>query len=126
MSRVVWLLVLAGSLLAVPRRVDACSCVERSSCQRYASSSAVFVADVLGVAEPVTPGPKTTRMRVVRTYKGGPAVGETVTVTMPRGSTASCSLDVAAGKRYVIFGGGDRSVYSTSFCHGSYPLRLDE
>jgi hypothetical protein len=127
MSRAFWPLVLSLVVLsAIPERADACSCVPMSSCQRYASSSTVFVADVLDVAEPVTPGPKTTRMRVVRVYKGGPTVGETVTVTMPRGSSASCSLDVAAGKRYVIFGGGEKGVYSTGLCHGSYSLKPDD
>jgi hypothetical protein len=117
--------VLVVALLALPRLADACSCVPMSSCQRYAFVSSVFVADVLDVAEPVTPGPKTTRMRVVRAYKGGSAVGETVTVTMPRGSSASCSLDVAPGKRYVIFAAGEKGVYSTGLCHGSYSLQLD-
>ncbi len=112
-------------VLVIPRLADACSCVRMSSCQQFASVSAAFVADVLEVTEPATPGPKTTRMRVVRAYKGGPTVGETVTVTMPRGSSASCSLDVAAGKRYVILAGGAAGVYSTSMCHGSYSLEAD-
>ncbi len=117
--------VLVLALVIVPRLADACSCVPMSSCQRYASVTSVFVADVLEVAEPVTPGPKTARMRVVRAYKGGSTVGETVTVTMPRGSSASCSLDVAPGRRYVIFSGGEKGVYSTSLCHGSYSLQAD-
>ncbi len=112
------LLVLAG----FPRLADACSCVRSSSCQRYAGVPVAFVGDVLEVAQPATAGPKSVQMRVVRAYKGGPKVDETVTVTMPRGTSASCSLDVAAGRRYVILAGGEKGVYSTSLCHGSYPL----
>lgn len=125
MSRVVWLFVLSGAALAVPRLAEACSCIPMSSCQRYASVTSVFAADVLEVAEPASQvqGPKTTRMRVVRSYKGGAPVGETVTVTMPRGSSASCSLDVAVGKRYVIFGGGGKDGYSTGLCYGSFSLK---
>jgi hypothetical protein len=108
-----------------PRLADACTCVPMSSCQRYASATAVFVADVVEVAALVTPGPKTTRMRVVRAYKGGSAAGDTVTVTLPRGSAAGCSLDVVPGKRVVIFGAGEKGVYSTSICHGSYSLEPD-
>ena len=44
---------------------------------------------------------------------------------MPRGSSASCSLDVDAGDRYVIHAGGGADGYSTSLCQGSYGLKKD-
>jgi hypothetical protein len=118
-------IVLGVSLLAGPRLADACSCVDSSSCQRYAMATAVFVGDVVDVQQ-LTTGPKSVRMRVIHVYKGPGTAGETVTVTMPRGSSASCSLDVAPGKRYVVHGGHKDGSYSTSLCQGSYPLKPDE
>jgi hypothetical protein len=117
--------VLVLVLAAVPRLADACSCVPMSSCQRFASAEAVFVADVIDVAEGAT-GPKRARMRVLRTYKGTAKTGDELTVTMPRGSSASCSLDVYAGARYVIHAGARADGYSTSLCQGSYGLKKDD
>ena len=108
-------------LVAIPRLADACSCVESSSCQRFASAGAVFVADVIDVTEGAS-GPKRSRMRVVRAYKGPAKAGDEVTVTMPRGTSASCSLDVDAGDRYLIHAGTGADGYSTSMCQGSHPL----
>jgi hypothetical protein len=119
------LLLLCLFLIVAPRVADACSCIESSSCQRYAGASAVFVADVVDVLEAAT-GPKTVRFRVTHAYKGSAKAGATVTVTMPRGSSASCSLDVAPGKRYVILAGEHEGTYSTSLCQGSYPLKPDD
>lgn len=114
--------VLVVVLTAVPKLADACSCVLRSSCQLFASAQAVFVADVLDVTEGAT-GPKRSRMRVVRAYKGTANAGAVVTVTMPRGGSASCSLDVKAGDRYVIHADAGADGYSTSLCQGSYALK---
>jgi hypothetical protein len=125
MSRFLFPAILLLVLAAFPRLTDACSCVSMSSCQRFASSSAVFVADVIDVTAGAT-GPKRSRMRVVRTYKGTAKPGDEVTVTMPRGSSASCSLDVDAGDRYVIHAGTGADGYSTSLCQGSYGLKKDD
>lgn len=119
------LLLVLLPLLALPRLADACSCVPMSSCQRFASADAVFVADVIDVTEGAT-GPKRSRMRVVRAYKGTVKAGDEVTVTMPRGSSASCSLDVDAGDRYLIHAGADADRYSTSMCQGSHGLKKDD
>ena len=96
-----------------------------SSCQLFASAGAVFVADVIDVTESAA-GPKRSRMRVVRAYKGTAKAGDEVTVAMPRGSSASCSLDVDAGDRYVIHAGRGADGYSTSLCQGSYRLKKDD
>jgi hypothetical protein len=125
MVRAPLLLVLPVALLAVPRSADACSCVRMSSCQQYASSPAVFAADVVDVVEGAT-GPKTVRMRVVRSYKGTAKAGEEVTVRMPRGTSASCSLDADPGDRYVIHAGVGSEGFSTSLCQGSYGLKKED
>ena len=117
--------VLVLALLALPRLADACSCVERSSCQLFASADAVFVADVIDATEGAT-GPKRSRMRVVRAYKGTAKAGDEVTVTMPRGTSASCSLDVDAGDRYLIHADAGADGYSTSMCAGSHGLKATD
>ena len=97
-------------VLAFPRLADACWCVQRSTCQLFASADAVFVADVIDATEGAT-GPKRSRMRVVRAYKGTAKAGDEVTVTMPRGTSASCSLDVNAGDCYQIDAGAGADGY---------------
>ena len=65
-------------------------------------------------------------MRVVRSYKGTAKAGEEVAVLMPRGTSASCSLDVDPGDRYVIHAGAGADGFSTSMCHGSYGLKKED
>ena len=125
MSRFLVPSILLVVLAAFPRLADACSCVQRSTCQLFASADAVFVADVIDATEGAT-GPKRSRMRVVRAYKGTAKVGDEVTVTMPRGTSASCSLDVNAGDRYLIHAGAGADGYSTSMCDGSHGLKKDD
>lgn len=108
-------------LLTTARDAGACSCIHTSTCQRFARAGTVFAGDVLEVTES-TPA-KVARMRVTRAYKGSLAVGATIDVRMPRGSSASCSLDVRQGDRYVIYGAGGAGGVSTSLCQGSFGLR---
>lgn len=115
--------VLACAFAAVPRLVEACSCVSMSPCQLYASAGAVFAGEVIDVVEPPVKGAKVARLKVLRSYKGDARVGETVTLSLPRGSSASCSLDTKPGDRYVVHGGGAAGQYGSSLCQGSYGLR---
>jgi hypothetical protein len=109
------------AVVALPSAVDACSCVSSSSCQRFAMSGVVFAGEVVDVKDAATN--KVARLKVIRSYKGDAVAGETVTLTLPRGSSASCSLDVDPGDRYVIHGGRKAGQYSSSLCAGSYGLR---
>jgi hypothetical protein len=119
--RVLLLIVLAGLFAAAPRSADACSCMARSLCQQVAAADAVFVGDVLDVVEPAS-GPKLVRVRVVRPYKGPREAHETVTVEMPRGSSASCSLDVVVGARVAVFATLREGALTTNLCAGSHRL----
>jgi hypothetical protein len=112
-------------VLVVPRLADACSCLAASPCRQYATAGAVFAGDVLEVTagpESGRPTPKIARLRVVRAYKGPMRVGQVVAVEMPGGSSASCSLDIAKGSRYVIYGGLESGRVTTNLCRGSYAL----
>ena len=117
--RVLLSLVVAGLFIAAPLSADACSCMAASPCQQVAAADAVFVGDVLEVAEPGS-GRKLVTMRVVRGHKGTPKADETVTVAMPRGSSASCSLDAVVGARLVIFATVRDGTLSTNLCSGSH------
>lgn len=108
--------------VAVPEDAAGCSCGAFSACQTYARARAVFVAEVLDVTDDATADRKTARMRVIRSYKGDAAAGQTVTVVTLSGTAASCSLDLDAGDRYVLFAGGAEGRYGSTLCHGSYPL----
>jgi hypothetical protein len=112
------------ALVAVPRLADACSCMFSSPCQTYASADAVFAGDVVEVAEADTTGrgPKIVQLRVARAYKGSAAVGDVVTVEMPGGSSASCSLDITPGSRVLIYGGVKNGSFTTNLCRGSHAL----
>jgi hypothetical protein len=117
-----WLwLVLAGLFVCAPRPADACSCLAASACQQVAAADAVFVGDVLEVVEPRS-GRKLVTMRVVSGHKGSPKADATVTVAMPRGSSASCSLDAMVGARFVIFATVRDGVFSTNLCSGSHRI----
>lgn len=116
-------LVLLLAVVAAPRLAEACTCVLRSSCQHFAAATAVFAGEVLDVAEGAS-GPKVARMRVLRAYKGVQA-DAALTVTMPRGTSGSCSLDVVAGTRYVIYADTGNGKVSTGLCQGSYRLEGD-
>ena len=115
------LLTLLLAVLALPRLADACSCVALLPSERYAKADAVFLGDVVEVTE--VPRRKTVTLTVTRAYKGGMKAGETVTVVMPGGSSASCSLDVAKGARLVIYGRMDAGTVRTNLCQGSYRLQ---
>jgi hypothetical protein len=62
------------------------------------------------------------RLKVIRSYKGDAVAGETVTLTLPRGSSASCSLDAMVGARFVIFATVRDGVFSTNLCSGSHRI----
>ncbi len=111
--------VLAGLFVAAPRSVDACSCLATSACQQVAAAEAVFVGDVLDVTEPGT-GRKVVRLRVVRSHKGSPKPDQVVTVTLPPGSSASCSLDAVVGARFVMFATMRDGALATNLCAGSH------
>ena len=121
MSRV-WLSIVfvVVAVAAVTRPAEACSCVAQTPAEIYERADAAFVGDVVEVAEAARR--KTVTVRVVRAYKGGVKDGETVTVTMPGGSSASCSLDLAAKARVVIFASATEGRLSTNLCQGSYQL----
>jgi|SRR5688500_12944571 hypothetical protein len=112
------------ALVALPRVADACSCMFSSPCRTYASADAVFAGDVVEVAEADATGrgPKIVQLRVARAYKGSAAVGDVVTVEMPGGSSASCSLDVTPGSRVLIYGGVKDGGFTTNLCRGSHAL----
>jgi hypothetical protein len=116
------------ALLVVPRAADACSCMFSSPCRTYASADAVFAGDVLEVTEgPVDgpPRPKLALLRVGRAFKGAAGVGQVVTVEMPGGSSASCSLDIIPGSRVVIYSSVKAGRFFTSLCQGSYSLEAE-
>ena len=119
MRRIVLLFVIAAWLAGVPR-AEACSCVALSPRQLYDQADAVLAGDVLEVAE--TPRRKTVRVRVTRAYKGTFKAGATVSVRLPGGSSASCSLDLVRGGRIVVFGRAAEGGISTNLCQGSYQL----
>ena len=123
MRMLLWL-VLAGLFVSSPRSVEACSCMARSPCQLLAAADAVFVADVLDVAESGS-GRKLVTMWVVRGHKGSPNADEVVVVAMPRGSSASCSLEAIVGARFVIFATVRDGGFSTNLCSGSHGVAPD-
>jgi hypothetical protein len=123
--RVVLSLVVGGLLVAAPRAADACSCMASSPCAQVAAADAVFVGEVLEVAEP-DGGRKKVTLRVLRSDKGTATANEVVTVVMPRGSSASCSLDARVGTRFAIFGTLRDGVLSTNLCAGSYGIAPGE
>ncbi len=106
---------------AAARDADACSCIQQSPCQVYGGADAVFVGEIAAVES--GPREKVARIRLTHVYKGAAKTGETVAVRMGPGSSASCSLDVAVGQRWVMFAGTANGGFSTGFCHGSYRLR---
>jgi hypothetical protein len=112
------LLVIAAVVL--PRPAEACSCVAQTPAEIYERADAVFVGDVIEVA--ATPRRKTVTLRIVRAYKGAVTDGETVKVTLPGGTSASCSLDFAPRARAVIFARATDGRLSTNLCQGSYQL----
>jgi hypothetical protein len=99
----------------------ACSCIRQSPCQVFAGADAVFVGEIAAVES--GPREKVARVRVAHVYKGAAKTGQTVDVRMGPGSSASCSLDVAVGQRWVMFAGTANGWFSTGLCHGSYGLR---
>ena len=117
MRRVVVLALLA--VVATVREADACTCAVSSFCRVYAASDAVFSGTVLDVREPER-GPKVARLRVARAYKGVPRARAIVSVTLPGGSSESCSLDIEKGQRWVIYAGREGDAYASSACSGSY------
>jgi hypothetical protein len=119
--RVCAFLALAGLLVAAPRTADACSCMASSPCEQAAAADAVFVGEVLAVAEPGGARKQVT-MRVLRSDKGTATADQVVTVRMPRGSSASCSLEAAVGARLVIVATVRDGALSTNLCAGSHGI----
>jgi hypothetical protein len=118
--------VVVVGLLAVPRLADACSCMAESACRQYGNAGAVFAGEIVEVTaapESGPPRPKIARMRVARAYKGAVQVGQVVAVEMPAGSSASCSLDVEPGARFVIYTGVEGGRFTTNLCRGSHGLQ---
>ena len=112
------------ALVAGVRDADACTCATRSLCYVYAGSDAVFLGTVLDVRERAQ-APKVVRMRVARAYKGVRG-GTVVTVTLPGGNSANCSLDVEKGQRWVIYGERTGGSYGSSLCSGSYMVQAGD
>lgn len=108
------------AIAAIPRPAAACSCVPQTPAQIYERADAAFVGDVLAVTE--AERRKTVRVKVVRAYKGAMKADETVVVTLPGGSSASCSLDWTAGARVVVFASVTDGRLRTNLCQGSYQL----
>jgi hypothetical protein len=92
-----------------------------SPCEQAAAADAVFVGEVLEVSEP-SDGPKRVTMRVLRRDKGTGTTNEVITVRMPRGSSASCSLEARVGARLVIFATVRDGALRTNLCAGSYGI----
>jgi hypothetical protein len=116
-----WLsIVFVVVVAAFPSRAEACSCVAQTPAQIFEHADAAFVGEVVDVAE--TPRRKTVTLRVIQAYKGAVTDGETVKVTLPGGSSASCSLDFTAKARAVIFARAANGRLSTNLCAGSYQL----
>jgi hypothetical protein len=114
------MLFLSAAVFVVPRWAEACSCLEQTPAQIYERADAAFVGDVVEITEAARR--KTVRLKVVRAYKGAVKANETVTVTLPGGSSASCSLDFAVNARVVIFASTADGRLSTNLCQGSYGL----
>ena len=112
-------------LFVVAEDAAACSCGGFSACQNFAKAHAVFVAEVLDVTESASSDIKIASMRVIRSYKGDAATGQTVTVRTLRGTSANCSIDFAAGERYLLFAGGAKGRYGTTMCQGGYRLAAE-
>jgi hypothetical protein len=117
-----WLspLFVVAAVAALPSPAEACSCLAQTPAQIYERADAAFVGEVIAIAE--TPRRKTVTLRIVHAYKGAVTAGETVTVTLPGGSSASCSLDFTAKARAVIFARATDGRLSTNLCQGSYQL----
>jgi hypothetical protein len=107
-------------ILGTADRVWACSCFEFSPCSLYSAADAVFVGEV--VDSRVVGQQLVARLRVTRVWKG--AVDSLVTVTNPVGS--SCSFPFPVGTRYVVYGGGAGSRFTTYVCAGGGQLRPGE
>ena len=118
--------IVALVLLGLARQADACSCFTGSPCQIFRGSGAVFVADVVDVPHAGDPialdDPKVVRMRVVRACKGSLRTGDLLTIKMPAGDSAACSLDVEQRGRWVVYASADVDGYATDLCSGSYWL----
>jgi hypothetical protein len=117
-----WLssLFVVAAVAALPSPAEACSCLAQTPAQIYERADAAFVGDVVEVA--VTPRRKTVTLRVIRAHKGAVNEGDTVKVTLPGGSSASCSLDFTPKARAVIFARATDGRLSTNLCQGSYQL----
>jgi hypothetical protein len=114
---------LGAAFALAPAAADACSCGVPSLCTRYARSAAVLAVRVLEVIHHPGRDRKEARVEVLRAYKGDAVAGTTVTLVMPGGSPASCSLDLEPGERLVVFAGGSNGTYGTHLCAGNIPLR---
>ena len=70
LSRVATMLVMLASLLGLPGRADACSCVGQGPpCERFWEAQAVFVGRVVGIVE-VPPGEYVVGVNVRTDFRG--------------------------------------------------------
>ena len=107
--------------LAVPTESWACSCgMMRSPCAAFAAADAVFLGEVVEARRDGRDN--VVRLEVTRTWRG--TVDSTVTVREAAGT--SCSFDVKVGQRFLVYGRGQGSMFSTNMCAGSGVLRDGE
>ena len=118
-GRIVALLLSALTWQASVRDATACSCSPTTPCQGWGRSTAVFVGDVVDV-QPSDRG-STTRLRVVRAFKG---VAESAVVSLS-GSDGTCSLQWSAGERWVVYADTGPSGLRSNLCSGSRRLKTD-
>jgi hypothetical protein len=110
------LVVSAVAWTAGVRDAAACSCGPATPCLRWGRSTAVFVGDVVDVQP--SDGGTTTRLRVVRAFKGAT---ETSIVSLDPGH-APCELRFAAGQRWIVYADTGPSGLRSSLCSGSRQL----
>src|SRR5262245_1327477 len=105
----------AGFLAAGARPAAACSCAgSLSPCQAFATSSIVFVGEVVSVER--VGDDFHMRLRVVRALKGI----ETGTADLWSNATTSCGVELDQGGRYVIYTDridGRMSIHACGYSH---------
>ena len=102
--------------VAAPTQAWACSCGMRSPCSKFGAADAVFLGQVVDVRRDGRDN--VVRVQVTRTWRG--TVDSTVTVREEAGT--SCSFDVKIGQRFLVYGHGRGSMFSTHMCAGSAVL----
>ncbi len=120
MARVAAVIVVSAMAWAASvRDAGACSCSPTTPCQGWGRSTAVFVGDVVDV-QPSDRG-TTTRLRVVRAFKG---VTDWAVVSLS-GSDGTCSLRWSAGERWAVYADTGPSGLRSNLCSGSRRLTAE-